>query len=206
MQRSQRGFVVRAVLILSSLSLFCCVVVIFETIHQINSDHLLRASEVNNRFNGFPSLASHNAKNSNLNLQSESLNWDRGRALKSFPKLKLWEYYQNSTSYNDTEERPPLFTSTGFLGCSDIKTIKVVRNIGRGYTKTVQKGLYKEVEVAIKSVRLDNEDIKRCVSNPTVNRSVGECFIFAKYKLAKEIIMLQQLRHANIVKVSAISE
>lgn len=201
MKRSRRGFLLRAVLTLSSLSLFCCVVVIFETVHQINSDHVLGLSEVNSRLNGFPSLASYNAENSNLNLPSESLYWDQGRALKSFPKVEHWEDYQNSPSYNATEGRPP-FKSTRLLGCSDIKAIKVVRNIGRGYTKTVQKGLYKEVEVAVKSVRLDNEDIKRCVSNPTANRSVEECFIFAKYKLAKEIIMLQQLQHANIVKVS----
>lgn len=206
MKRSRRGFLVRAVLTISSLSLFCCLVVILETVHEINSDHLLRASDLNNHFNGFPSaLASYNDKNTKdgifPNLQSESLYREQGRALKSFPKLKHWEEYQNSPSYNKTLGKLPSL-STGLLGCSDIKAIKVVRNIGRGYTKTVQKGLYRDIEVAIKSVRLDNEDVKRCVLHPTANRTVEECFIFAKYKLAKEIVMLQQLRHANIVKVS----
>ena len=200
-RRFRRGFVLRAVLVLSSLSLFCCLVVIFETV-QINSDQLLRASEVNTGFNGFPSLTSHNDKDRNLNLPgSYSFYWDQGRGLKSFPMLKHWEDFQNSPSYNTTQEKPPL-TLNGFLGCKDIKAIKIVQNIGRGYTKTVQKGLYRDTEVAVKSVRLDNEDIKRCVLNSAVNRSVEECFIFAKYKLAKEIIMLQQLQHANIVRVS----
>lgn len=206
MKRSRRGFLVRTLLTICSLSLFCCLVVILETVHEINSDHLLRASEVNNHFSGFPSaLASYNVQNTKdeilLNLQSELLYREQGRALKSFSKLKQWEEYQNSPLYNTTLEKLPSL-STSLLGCSEIKAIKVVRNIGRGYTKTVQKGLYRDDEVAIKSVRLDNEDIKRCVLHPTGNRTVEECFIFAKYKLAKEIIMLQQLRHANIVKVS----
>lgn len=203
-RRFRRGFVLRSVLVLSSLSLFCCLVVIFETVDQINSDHLLRASEVNTGFNGFPSLTSDNDRVRNLNLAgSESFYWDQGRGLKSFPMLKHWEDFQNSPSHNTTREKP-LSTLNGFLGCNDIKAIKIVQNIGRGYTKTVQKGLYRDTEVAVKSVRLDNEDIKRCVLNPAMNRSVEECFIFAKYKLAKEIIMLQQLQHANIVRVSTI--
>ena len=204
MKRSRRGFLVRTLLTITCLSLVCCLVVILETVHEINSDHLLRAPEVNNHFSGFPSaLASYNVENTGdellPNLQSESLYREQGRGLKSFPKLKQWEEYQNSPLYNTTLGK---LQSTGLLGCSEIKAIKVVGNIGRGYTKTVQKGLYRDVEVAIKSVRLDNEDIKRCVLHPTGNRTVDECFIFAKYKLAKEIIMLQQLRHANIVKVS----
>ena len=207
MKRLRRGFLVRTLLTISSLSLLCCVVVILETVHEINNDpRLLRASEVNNHFSGFPSaLASYNTENTRdaalPNLRSDSLYREQGRTLKSFPKLKHWEEYQNSLVYNTTLEKLPSL-STGLLGCSEIKAIKVVRNIGRGYTKTVQKGLYMDVEVAIKSVRLDNEDIKHCVLHPTGNRTVEECFIFAKYKLAKEIIMLQQLRHANIVKVS----
>jgi len=206
MKGFRRGFLVRALLTICSLSLFCCLVLILETVHEINSDHLLRASEVNNHFSGFPSaLGSYNVESIKdeilANLQSESLHREKGRALKSFPKLKQWEEYQNSPLYSTTlGKRPSL--STGLLGCSEIKAIKVLRNVGRGYTKTVQKGLYRDDEVALKSVRLENEDIKRCVSHPTGKRTVEECFIFAKYKLAKEIIMLQQLRHANIVKVS----
>ena len=204
MRRSRRGFLVRILLTITSLSLFCCLVAILETVHEINSDHLLRAPEVNNHFSGFPSaLASYNVENTGdeilPNLLSESLYREQGRGLKSFPKE--WEEYQNSPLYNTTLGKLPSL-STRFLGCSEIKAIKVVGNIGRGYTKTVQKGLYRGVKVAIKSVRLDNEDIKRCVLHSTGNRTVDECFIFAKYKLAKEIIMLQQLRHANIVKVS----
>lgn len=203
MKRSRRSVLVRTVLTLCSVSLFCCLFVILETVRQINNDHLLRSSEVNSQFSGFPSLDSYNAKDEIFpNLESETLYRDQGRALKSFPHLKYWEENQNSPAYNTTEGNPSE-TLTRFLGCSDIKAIQVVGNIGRGYTKTVQKGLHRGVEVALKSVHLDNEDIKRCVLNPTASRSIEECFIFAKYKLAKEIIMLQQLQHVNIVKVSA---
>lgn len=208
MKRSRHSLLFRTLLTLMSLSLFYCLFAVLETVRQINSDHVLGDSQVNNRFSGFPSLASLNTlKNAGemfqdrTRLQSDTLYRDQGRALKSLPQWRSWK--DDPQKYNMTEAKLSAFTQ--YLGCSDIQTITVIGNIGRGYTKTVHKGIYKGTEIALKSIQIDNEDIKRCVKNPMMNRSIDECFIFAKYKLAKEIIMLQQLQHANIVKVSKLA-
>ena len=208
MKRWRCSLLLRTVWTLILLSLFYCLLTVLETVRQIHSDHLLRESDVNNHFKGFPSLASlKSLKNAGEILQQRTLHSDKsvykdqGRALKSLPKWRTWK--EVPPNYNITEAKSS--TLREYLGCSDIKTIKVSGNIGRGYTKTVHKGLYRGTEVAIKSVQLSNEDIKRCVKNPLVNRSIDECFILAKYKLAKEIIMLQQLQHANVVRVSKLT-
>ena len=193
----------RTVLTLISLSLLYCLFTVLETVREINSDRLLHESDVNNHLNGFPSLTSRDSLNNareifdDRNLQSDKLYKDQGRALKSFSQWRTWQ--DEPDKYNTTEGNEPS-EFRQYLGCSDIKAIKIVENIGRGYTKTVQKGLYKGTEIALKGVQFDNEDIKHCIQN--LNISIDECFIFAKYKLAKEIIMLQQLQHANIIKVS----
>lgn len=201
MKRLRRRFLSRTVLTFISLTVLCSLFVFFETVREINSDHLLRASEVNNYFIRFPSPASHSAKGAEdavifTYLQPVTHYQERGRGLKSFTDLIKSKENHNAQRYNN-------LTTEGksFLDCNDVKSIKAGENIGRGYTKTVQKGILRGVEVALKSVHIDNEDIKRCVSNPSAPRSIEECFIFAKYKLAKEIIMLQQLQHANIVKL-----
>lgn len=205
MKRLRRRFLSRTVLTFTSFAVFYCLFVLFETIRdrEINSDHLLRASEVNKHFVDFPSLTSHNAKNAEdaifTNLEPATSYQDQERGVKSLTNLKQSKDDQYSQIFYTTKEK-------SLLDCIDIKAIKIVENIGRGYTKTVQKGEHKGVEVALKSVHLDNEDIRSCVSNPAAPRSIEECFIFAKYKLAKEIIMLQQLQHANIVKVSEINQ
>lgn len=202
MKRLRRRFLSQTVLTFFLLIVLCSLLVLLKTEREINSDHQLRASEVNNYFIDFPSPASHSSKDSEdavvlKNLQLVTNYQDKGKGLKSLTYLKQSKDNHNVQRYNNTTT-----DRKSFLDCSDVKSIQVVENIGRGYTKTVQKGILRGVEVALKSVHIENEDIKSCVSNPSAPRSIEECFIFAKYKLAKEIIMLQQLRHANIVKVS----
>lgn len=194
MKLSRHSLLLRIVVTVISMSLFYCLFAVLETARQLNCDHVLRNSEVNNHLSGFPSLASNN----NPRLQYNELYKDQGRALKSLSRWRIWK--EHPPNYNRTQEAKQSAFGQ-YLSCSDIKAIQILGNIGRGYTKTVQKGLYKETEVALKSVQLDNEDIRQCVKNTMTNSSVDKCFIFAKYKLAKETIMLQQLQHANIVKV-----
>ena len=194
MKLFRRSVLLRILMTVISVSLFCCLFAVLETVRQLNCDHVLRDSEVNNHLSGFPSIASQN----NPRLQSDELYKDQGRALKSLSRWRIWE--EHPPKYNRTPEAKQSAFGQ-YLSCSDIKAIEVLGNIGRGYTKTVQKGLYKGTEVALKSVQLDNEDIRQCVKGTMANTSVDKCFILAKYKLAKEIIMLQQLQHANIVKV-----
>lgn len=202
MMKPRRIWPLRTLSTLIIFSLFySALFAILESFHRIHEDHTVYHAEVNSGFNGLPSLVSHNNRKINASgifqdRKSDDLFKEQGRALTS---LLQWRTSNGDmTKYNNTEAkkktmRPP------YLGCRDITAISVLGLVGRGYTKTVQKGVYQGTEVAIKSVQLDNEDITQCIKRS--RSSVDECFIFAKYKLAKEIIMLQQLQHANIVKL-----
>ena len=95
-------------------------------------------------------------------------------------------------------------SSTRFLSCKEVREIEIIGEVGYGYTKFVQRGFYKGEKFAVKSVRRATKDVERCVADSQSPRSVNECMKLSKYKLAKEIILLQQLRHSNIVQVSEI--
>lgn len=88
------------------------------------------------------------------------------------------------------------------LSCKEIREIDIVGEISHGYTKIVERGLYKGKVYAVKSIRRWTEDVVRCKRTSQSTRSENECMKLAKYKLAKEIILLQELDHSNIVKVS----
>lgn len=194
----------RTVLTLILLPLFYSLLAVLETVRQINTDHTLLESQVNSHFSGLPRLSGQSLTNARQIFLDRTVSQfnklykdqDRPAAVKFFgsrwrtPKTNINKY--ELTDANGSRQ---------YLGCRHIEDIQIVGKIGRGYTKTVHKGLYKGLEIAVKSVQLDNEDIKHCAVHKS-NRSVDECFIYAKYKLAKEIIMLQQLQHANIIKVS----
>ena len=179
------------------MSLFYYVVLaILESFHQIHDDHAVYNTVVNSQLDGLSSLASLNLR-INRHLKSSESSREQGRGVKSIVRSRNLNSGISKLNNTETEKN----TTSPYLGCRDITEIQVLGKVGRGYTKTVQNGQYQGMEVALKSVQPDNEDIRECVKSPMVRRSVDECFIFAKYKLAKEIIMLQQLQHANIVKV-----
>lgn len=189
---------------LIALSLFYyALLAILDSFHQIHNDHAVYNTEVNSHLGGLPSLASLNLRINasgtfkDRHLKSSDSSREQGRGVKSIARSR--NLNGGISKLNSTETKK--ITSSPYLGCRDITEIQVLGKLGRGYTKTVQRGQYQGIEVALKSVQPDNEDISECVKNTMVRRSVDECFIFAKYKLAKEIIMLQQLQHANIVKV-----
>lgn len=198
------GWPLRSVATLIAMSLFYYVVLaILESFHQIHDDHAVYNTVVNSQLDGFSSLASLNLRiNASRtfkyrHLKSSESSREQGRGVKSI--VRSINLNSGISKLNNTETEKN--TTSPYLGCRDITEIQVLGKVGRGYTKTVQNGQYQGMEVALKSVQPDNEDISECVKNPMVRRSVDECFIFAKYKLAKEIIMLQQLQHANIVKL-----
>lgn len=202
----RRGWPLRSVATLIAMSLFYYVVLaILESFHQIHDDHAVYNTVVNSQLDGLSSLASLNLrinasrtfKYRHLKSSESSSPREQGRGVKSIVRSRNLNSGISKLNNTETEKN----TSSPYLGCRDITEIQVLGKVGRGYTKTVQNGQYQGMEVALKSVQPDNEDISECVKSPMVRRSVDECFIFAKYKLAKEIIMLQQLQHANIVKV-----
>lgn len=88
---------------------------------------------------------------------------------------------------------PPL------LGCRDIRNVSGVQYLGSGYTKAVYKAvLNRTLAVALKAVDFGGHDIAHCVRQFS---ALGDCYRLAAYKIVKEMILLQRLRHANVLQV-----
>lgn len=87
------------------------------------------------------------------------------------------------------------------LGCREISQIEIKEELGRGYTKLTQRGVYNGREVAVKSVGLDSTDLHNCVKEQRA-KLASDCLLFSRYKIMKELLLYQQLSHPNIVEVS----
>ncbi|XP_009557797.2 extracellular tyrosine-protein kinase PKDCC isoform X1 [Cuculus canorus] len=88
---------------------------------------------------------------------------------------------------------PPL------LGCRDIRDVSGVQYLGSGYTKAVYKAvLNRTLAVALKAVDFGGHDIANCVRQFS---DLGECYRLAAYKIVKEMILLQRLRHDNVLQL-----
>ena len=90
------------------------------------------------------------------------------------------------------------------LSCRDVDTIDKKERLGRGVTKDVYRGLYRGRSVAVKMVTDKVEDIKACWRR-NKHQSKSECYVYANYKLLKEMALTMQLDHQNIVKVECLS-
>ncbi|XP_070597435.1 extracellular tyrosine-protein kinase PKDCC isoform X2 [Erythrolamprus reginae] len=85
------------------------------------------------------------------------------------------------------------------LGCRDISNVTEVRYVGSGYTKAVYKAvLNQSLAVALKSVDFAGHDIDNCVR---LYGSLEDCYRLASYKIIKEMVLLQRLRHPNILQL-----
>uniref|UniRef100_A0A8D0DYZ1 Extracellular tyrosine-protein kinase PKDCC n=1 Tax=Salvator merianae TaxID=96440 RepID=A0A8D0DYZ1_SALMN len=85
------------------------------------------------------------------------------------------------------------------LGCRDISNVTDVHYLGSGYTKAVYKAvLNRSLAVALKSVDFGGHDIDNCVKH---YGSLEDCYRLASYKIIKEMVLLQRLRHPNILQL-----
>ncbi|XP_061481343.1 extracellular tyrosine-protein kinase PKDCC [Rhineura floridana] len=85
------------------------------------------------------------------------------------------------------------------LGCRDIGNVTNVHYLGSGYTKSVYKAvLNRSLAVALKSVDFGGHDIDNCVK---LYGSLEDCYRLASYKIIKEMVLLQRLRHPNILQL-----
>ncbi|CAI5771069.1 extracellular tyrosine-protein kinase PKDCC [Podarcis lilfordi] len=85
------------------------------------------------------------------------------------------------------------------LGCRDIGNVSNVHYLGSGYTKAVYRAvLNRSLAVALKSVDFGGHDIDNCVK---LYGSLEGCYRLASYKIAKEMVLLQRLRHPNILQL-----
>ncbi|XP_019643246.1 PREDICTED: extracellular tyrosine-protein kinase PKDCC-like [Branchiostoma belcheri] len=87
-----------------------------------------------------------------------------------------------------------------FLTCKEISDISIIKGLGHGYTKVVELGSYRGQNVAVKRVQPSVKDITACRQRVDKERW-HECYLFANYKIMKEILLQKQLQHPNIVKL-----
>ncbi|XP_030355687.1 extracellular tyrosine-protein kinase PKDCC [Strigops habroptila] len=95
--------------------------------------------------------------------------------------------------------RPSCRWSRPLLAAADIRNVTGVQYLGSGYTKAVYKAvLNRTLAVALKAVDFGGHDIARCVRQFS---TLGDCYRLAAYKIVKEMILLQRLRHANVLQL-----
>ncbi|XP_033104759.1 extracellular tyrosine-protein kinase PKDCC-like [Anneissia japonica] len=88
------------------------------------------------------------------------------------------------------------------LHCEDILEISLVKRIGKGTTKEVWKATYQQKEVAVKLVSKSVDDIRTCMKRVQADEEERRrCYTYANYKLMKEISLLLDLQHSNIIKI-----
>lgn len=87
----------------------------------------------------------------------------------------------------------------GEMGCGSLVDMRAVEVLGSGYTKLVVKvNLSGGQPVALKLVNEQGIDMGRCVED---FRDPDGCRELVSYKLRKEMLLLQRLRHPNVIQV-----
>ncbi|KAG8321786.1 hypothetical protein J6590_040045 [Homalodisca vitripennis] len=91
-------------------------------------------------------------------------------------------------------------TSPGPINCSTLNEVKDLEFIAAGWTKAVYKGMFRGEPVAIKTVNLNGHDFRQCQERQP-QASLASCYRRTAAKLLKELILLTELSHENIIKV-----
>ena len=92
------------------------------------------------------------------------------------------------------------------FSCSNIQDIQVKRKLGQGVTKQVYLGMHAGRKVAIKMVTRNVIDVMSCIKNQKRD-ALGSiidkhrCYTLPNMKLMKEILLLHQLDHPNLLKL-----
>ena len=97
----------------------------------------------------------------------------------------------------------PLTDHVYEFNCTNIRDIDVKHKLGNGVSKQVYCGVYKGEKIAVKMVTRHVVDVTACIKlrgKQGKRDNNNECFIFPNMKLMKEILLLQQLHHDNLVK------
>ncbi|XP_014788337.1 extracellular tyrosine-protein kinase PKDCC [Octopus bimaculoides] len=89
-------------------------------------------------------------------------------------------------------------SSEQLFNCQDIENITDKHYIGSGWTKAVYSGVISSKKVAMKTVDIGGQDVTNCVK---WGQTLAECYYRAAQKIVKEIVLLQELEHQNLVKV-----
>lgn len=104
-------------------------------------------------------------------------------------------------SFSESVQELPEQLGVGkLLTCIQIDAIKVLKTIAQGHTKYVQEGVLGVQRMAIKSANTESKTVQEC-HDEGVHTKDGECYLLANYKVLKEIMVLRQLQHKNIVRL-----
>ena len=119
-------------------------------------------------------------------------------------KLDSDDHLQQQTTERTRSQIQHMYHARGpqLLSCANISQFELGHFLGRGITKMVFKSTYEGDDVAVKIITPDVEDVQACLERGRYSRT-EECYLYANYKLLKEITLALQLQHRNIVKVLA---
>ena len=85
------------------------------------------------------------------------------------------------------------------LGCAALRNVSGAQYLGSGYTKAVYRvRLPGGAAVALKAVDFSGHDLGSCVREFGARRG---CYRLAAHKLLKEMVLLERLRHPNVLQV-----
>ncbi|XP_036729749.1 extracellular tyrosine-protein kinase PKDCC isoform X3 [Balaenoptera musculus] len=85
------------------------------------------------------------------------------------------------------------------LGCAALRNVSGAQYVGSGYTKAVYRvRLPGGVAVALKAVDFSGHDLGSCVREFGARRG---CYRLAAHKLLKEMVLLERLRHPNVLQI-----
>ncbi|XP_077863776.1 uncharacterized protein LOC144348157 [Saccoglossus kowalevskii] len=93
-----------------------------------------------------------------------------------------------------------VYSSLNVLNCSSIDEIQLVKRLGKGTSKEVYLGRYRGRDVAVKYVSSAVKDVTACRNRKKYWKET-ECFLFANYKIMKEVLLAMQLQHPHILKL-----
>ncbi|KAM7078498.1 extracellular tyrosine-protein kinase PKDCC isoform 4-T4 [Molossus nigricans] len=84
------------------------------------------------------------------------------------------------------------------LGCAALRNVSGAQYVGSGYTKAVYRvRLPGGAAVALKAVDFSGHDLGSCVREFGARRG---CYRLAAHKLLKEMVLLERLRHPNVLQ------
>ncbi|XP_060269886.1 extracellular tyrosine-protein kinase PKDCC isoform X4 [Ovis aries] len=85
------------------------------------------------------------------------------------------------------------------LGCAALRNVSGAQYLGSGYTKAVYRvRLPGGAAVALKAVDFSGHDLGSCVREFGARRG---CYRLAAHKLLKEMVLLERLRHPNVLQI-----
>ncbi|XP_046387297.1 extracellular tyrosine-protein kinase PKDCC-like [Ischnura elegans] len=128
-----------------------------------------------------------------------------GRGAADIPLAHSWERVDADAKNESAGERDDDFLGGGGdsagvrdLECSAVYSATDLEFVAGGWTKAVYKARVWGHDVAIKTVNLNGLDFRECRRG---GGSLSSCYRRAAVKILREMVLLRQLRHENIVQV-----